>query len=61
MHSEETIDITKSVRKEASHIYEALGTTLERREEGVKANNDTHSHSASTYKFLVASLFSRPK
>lgn len=54
-----TADITKSGRKEPGHIEGTLGSTLVRREGAKEANNGTHSHSASAYKFLVALLFSK--
>lgn len=41
-------------------IYMGLREYTGEREGGVVANNGTHSHSGSTYTFLVASLFSRP-
>lgn len=56
-----TVDITNSWRKEASRIYMGLREYTGGREGGAVANNGTHSHSGSTYTFLVASLFSRPK
>lgn len=39
-------------------IYGALGSRRESRGGGPVADNGAHSHSASTYKFLLASLFS---
>lgn len=47
-----------SEERSQPHIW-GLGEHSGRREGGAEANNGTHSHSASTYKFLVASLFSR--